>query len=267
MSNLLTETRCKHFANGTVYALRTADGYPIETTDTFLPLYTKDAIGRKQNKLANEQLGDRDQRWMIGVSVMSGCPVRCRFCATGQLKKWRPLTAEEIVAQVDFVVAKNSEWRPHEADEFKINYTRMGEPFLNIDEVRRAIQIIDKKHKRARLHHYVSTIGIEGMDVSWIQGNITLQISLHSLDPFRRDWLIPYKGRTSIQTLGLVRTGSALKTTLNLTLVDEADFDIEKLKRWFDPKYFFVKLSPINPNDTSEKWACGQGVIEGNNLV
>ncbi len=270
---LLTEIRHKTFANGTVYALLTPDSYPVETTDTYLPAYTKDAVGRHQNKLDSTALGDRRDRWMVGVSVMSGCPVRCKFCATGQLKKWRPLTAEEIVAQVDFVVKRNQPnvengyFEPDKAFEFKINYTRMGEPFLNIDEVRRAIQLINKKYKRAQVHHYVSTIGIEGMDVRWIKDNITLQISLHSLSPSRRDWLIPYKKRTSIQMLGLVRTGSFLKTTLNLTLVDEEDFDIEKLRRWFDPKHFFIKLSPINPNKTSEKWECGQGIIEGTNLV
>ena len=271
--NLLTETRCKRFANGTVYALQTADGYPIETTDTFLPVYTKDAVGRKQNKLDNTSLGGRHDRWMIGVSVMSGCPVRCKFCATGQLKKWRPLTAEEIVAQVDFVVgrnqpnAENGYFEPDKAFEFKINYTRMGEPFLNIEEVRRAIQIIDKKYRRAQVHHYVSTIGIEGSDYRWIQANITLQISLHSLDPLRRNWLIPYKKKMPIPMLGLARTGSFLKTTLNLTLVDELDFDIDALRRQFDPEHFFIKLSPINPNETSEKWECGQGVVEGRNLV
>ena len=31
------EIRSKDFANGTVYLLETHDGYPIETTDTFLP--------------------------------------------------------------------------------------------------------------------------------------------------------------------------------------------------------------------------------------
>lgn len=92
----------KNFANGIVYALETEDGYPIETTDTFLPFYTKDAVGRKQNKLDSADFGDRSERWMIGVSTMSGCPVKCKFCAA-KLPKWRKLTAEEIVAQVEFI--------------------------------------------------------------------------------------------------------------------------------------------------------------------
>ena len=90
---MFTEKRKKSFKNGVVYALQTQDGFPLEVTDTFLPFYTKDAVGRKQNKLDNEDIGDRSERWMIGVSCMSGCPVRCKFCATGKLKQWRNLTA------------------------------------------------------------------------------------------------------------------------------------------------------------------------------
>lgn len=92
----MKELRKKSFKNGVVYCLQLEDGFLVETTDTFLPYYTKDAIGRHQNKLDNNELGDRTERWMIGVSTMSGCPVRCKFCATGNMKRYRNLTAEEI---------------------------------------------------------------------------------------------------------------------------------------------------------------------------
>ena len=49
----MIEIRHREFANGVVYALQTKDGYPVEVTDTFLPYYTKDAIGKHQNKLNN----------------------------------------------------------------------------------------------------------------------------------------------------------------------------------------------------------------------
>jgi len=256
--------RSKEFANGVVYALQTEDGFPVEVTDTYLPFYTKDAVGRKQNSLDNINFGDRSERWMIGVSCMSGCPVRCKFCATGQLKKWRPLTAEEIVAQVEFVISQNKE-KFTEAKEHKINYTRMGEPFLNIAAVRKAIRIINEKYPGT--HHYVSTIGVKDASYSWIKDNITLQISLHSLDEERRNNLIPYKKKMTINELGKIRTNSKLKTTLNLTLVDESDFEIENLSWRFDPDKFFIKLSPINVNPISEKNDMGSGIVNGINIA
>jgi len=261
---MLQEVNRKDFANGTVYALKTSDGFYIEVTDTFLPSYTKDAIGRKQNSLKNTDLGSRKDRWMIGVSTMSGCPVRCKFCMAGSMKTWRNLTAEEIVGQIDFVLSKRKE-QFVEAFEHKINYTRMGEPFLNFDNVRKAIETGDARYPHT--HHYVSTIGINGSDFSFIKDNITLQISVHSLYNARRDWLIPYKHKLSLVDLGKVRTHSALKTTINMTLLEESDFDMEALTRYFDKDYFFIKLSPINPNAVSEKNRLGSGFVVGTNLL
>lgn len=262
---MLRELRSRSFANGVVYALETEDGYPLEVTDTFLPNYTKDAINDNENTLKSYELGNRSNRWMIGVSCMSGCPIHCRFCATGKLKRWRSLTAEEIVEQVEFIINKNPEWKFEEAYEHKINYTRCGEPFLNLEEVRKAIEIIEKRYPNT--HHYVSTVGLQGSDFTWIKDNITLQLSLHSLDEERRHDLIPIDNLMSIKELGEVRTQSNLKTTINMTLVDFEDFDINVLKEYFDPKYFFIKLSPINENEISEKNHMGAGVIEKRNLL
>jgi 23S rRNA (adenine2503-C2)-methyltransferase len=52
-----------------------------------------------------------------------------------------------------------------------------------------------------------------------------------------------------------------------MTLVDEDDFDIEKLMANFDPAKFFIKVSPINPNEISKGNNLGPGVIRGVNLV
>lgn len=262
---MLTKVKQKNFKNGVVYALKTSDGFPLEITDTFLPFYTKDAIGKKQNKLYDYNIADRSERWMIGVSCMSGCPVHCKFCATGQLTGFRNLTAEEIVEQVNFIIEQNPNWNPKTSKEFKINYTRMGEPFLNIKEVKKAIRIINREYPNT--HHYISTIGVRGSDFSWIKDNITLQISLHSFDEKKRNWLIPFPAKLSIQELGQIRTKSNLKTTINLTLVDQTDFDIKELEKYFDKKYFFIKLSPINENSVSKQNKMGKGIIKSKNLA
>ena len=143
----------------------------------------------------------------------------------------------------------------------------MGEPALNWDAVQKAVKMVDEMLPNARVHHYISTIGVKGTNFDWIKDNITLQISLHSLDEERRNELIPFKNKMTIEELGQIRTESELKTTVNMTLVDTADFDIEKLTKWFDPKYFFIKVSPINPNPISEGNDLGNGIIKAENLV
>lgn len=267
----MLEKKHRNFTNGTVYMLETDDGYPVEVTDTYLPFYTKNCINEHTNELKSDVIGTREDRHMIGVSCMSGCPVGCKFCATGQLKRWRSLTAEEITEQVKFVIDKvkseNPEYNPKNCKEFKINYTRMGEPFLNIDNARKAIETIDNMLPDVRVHHYISTIGIKGSDYSWIKDNITLQISLHSLNEERRHSLIPIDGLMSLQELGQIRTGSSLKTTLNMTLVDTADFDITLLEKYFDKEAFFIKLSPINENEISRENKMGAGIIKSVNIL
>ena len=47
----------------------------------------------------------------------------------------------------------------------------------------------------------------------------------------------------------------------------EADFDIEKIKQYFDKDKFFIKISPINPNATCENNGLGSGVVDGINLI
>lgn len=265
---MLKEITKRTFTNGIVYLMETDDNFPIEVTDTYLPYYTKDCINEHTNELKNNIIGTRNDRWMIGVSTMSGCPVHCKFCNTGKLKSWRNLTSEEIFEQVKFILDKNSEYNPKNSKEFKINYTRMGEPFLNIENVKGAIKLVDEYvGAKVRVHHYISTIGIKGSDFSWIKDNITLQISLHSLDEERRHNLIPINGLMSIEELGKIRTESSLKTTLNMTLVDKADFDIDKLKKYFDKDYFFIKLSPINENEISIENNMGAGIINGQNII
>ena len=70
-----------------------------------------------------------------------------------------------------------------------------------------------------------------------------------------------------IEELGNIRTQSNLKTTLNMTLVDFADFDIKKLIKYFDKDYFFIKLSPINENEVSRENGMGKGIIKSTNIL
>lgn len=253
----------KKFANGEVFCLKTSSGRLIETTDTFLPYYTKSIKGGT-NSLNDYHVGDRSERWMIGVSTMSGCPLKCKFCATGNMKSSKNLSASDMIAQIELMIRINSQ-DPNTSKEFKINYTRMGEPFCNIDAVKETVEYISAKYPNT--HHYISTIGIKGSDFSWIKGNVTLQISLHACNDAKRDFLIPYANKMTIEELGQIRTESNLKTTINMTLVDEEDFDIEVLKKYFDPEFFFVKLSPINPNEYSKKNIEGDGVVHVKNLI
>jgi len=245
-----TVTASRNFANGSVYALRTEDDYPIETTDTFLPIITRDAEARGTNELVLANFGSRQNRWMIGVSVMSGCPVHCPFCATGALKKWRNLKAEEILAQVDFIVENNhNKFKPAEAEEFRILFTRMGEPVMNKEAVLKAIELIKNKYPNAVVA--LSTVGPKVGTQEFFEGVkkiideykddfIQFQFSVHSTDDKQRDFLQPVKKYqlSEIKTFADEwKKISQRKVTLNFTLCDDNEFDAGKIEKIFFSRF------------------------------
>ena len=82
---MLIEKRKREFINGTVYALYTKDGYPLEVTDTFLPDYTKMAVNENTNALHKKELGSRKNRWNKAVFSLQ---VKFKYC-NSPVYKWR----------------------------------------------------------------------------------------------------------------------------------------------------------------------------------
>ena len=74
------------------------------------------------------------ERTVICCSVMSGCPVGCIFCGTGQ-RFIRNLSSEEIVMQVVIIVEDIEKAEDYNLNntckKFQIMFMAMGEPMLN----------------------------------------------------------------------------------------------------------------------------------------
>ncbi|HWO15179.1 MAG TPA: radical SAM protein, partial [Solirubrobacterales bacterium] len=134
LSTLALEAEAKS-DDGTVKALfHTADGRPIEAV---LMRY-------------------RDGRRSVCLSSQSGCPLTCTFCATGQMKFGRNLTADEILDQA-------LHFRRVEAIDHVV-FMGMGEPTMNLDEVLGACKRLPDlgvTHRRTA----ISTVGwVPGID-------------------------------------------------------------------------------------------------------
>jgi len=69
----------------------------------------------------------RDGRRSVCVSSQSGCPLTCTFCATGQMRFRRNLTAWEMLDQA--LHFRRIEPVDH------VVFMGMGEPMLNVDAV------------------------------------------------------------------------------------------------------------------------------------
>ena len=121
----------------------------------------------------------------ICVSTQVGCPIGCKFCASGESFA-RNLTAGEIVGQV--LIAKRRE-NPN------IVFMGMGEPLLNLDNLVKAVNLLNREVGIGARRMTVSTIGIvQGIrKLAQLGMQVNLAVSLHAPSDELRSKLIPAK--------------------------------------------------------------------------
>lgn len=148
------------------------------------------------------------ERTVICCSTQCGCPIGCAFCGTGKFFV-RSLISDEIVEQID-VALSTIDCDPWSIKKFQIMFMSMGEPFLNYDEVKKAIIILNDKYPNAQL--LISTtapahfIGKHFNDFTELSQNISkigIQFSVHESRDVARKRLIPSL-TTSLQDIGVL---------------------------------------------------------------
>lgn len=129
----------------------------------------------------------------VCVSSQIGCPVKCRFCATGQMTFARNLSADEIVNQ--FLIAKREAKKRGIDRELNVVFMGMGEPLLNLDAVIPAIRTLldPQRFGLAHTRITVSTSGIvPGLRALYAEKlGIGLALSLHAPTDELRTKLMP----------------------------------------------------------------------------
>ena len=134
-----------------------------------------------------------DQRLTVCVSSQVGCPMACRFCATGKDGLQRSLHTHEIVDQV-LSVREAMDRRPSH-----IVFMGMGEPLLNSQAVLEAIRCINDDLGIGQRRITVSTVGVpktlpqlaELALETLGRAQFTLAVSLHAPNQQLREELIP----------------------------------------------------------------------------
>ncbi|MCA1730225.1 MAG: 23S rRNA (adenine(2503)-C(2))-methyltransferase RlmN, partial [Actinobacteria bacterium] len=142
---------------------------------------------------------EKDRR-TVCISTQVGCPMACKFCATGLLGIKRNLKAREIAEQV-FVAARDL------APERVTNVVvmGMGEPFLNYDETLLALKVLNDKDgfNLAARHIAVSTSGLVDRIRRFADEpeQFHLAISLHTPFQKERKEIMPVASRHQIPEL------------------------------------------------------------------
>jgi 23S rRNA (adenine2503-C2)-methyltransferase len=167
-----------HSRDGTVKTLfETADSRPLEAV---------------LMRYRDSPDGGRRGRRSICVSSQSGCPLTCRFCATGTMRFGRNLTASEILDQA-------LHFRRVEAIDHCV-FMGMGEPMLNLDAVLEACERLPEigvTHRRTT----ISTVGwIPGIErLAESEMPVRLALSVHAADEALRSELMPVNDRFALR--------------------------------------------------------------------
>jgi len=200
-------------------------------------------------------LGHRDGRSTVCVSSQVGCPLDCLFCATGRMGFKRSLNAWEIIEQILFFA------RLLKKEDKKITnvvFMGMGEPFLNYDEVLKAIRIInDPAHFNIGSRKIsISTCGIiEGIKrLAGENLQVNLAISLHAPNDELRSKLMPINKNYPLEKLLPAVNDYVKKTSrqvmfeyLMIKGINDSLAQARELAALLKNKLYLVNLITYNP--------------------
>ena len=134
-----------------------------------------------------------ERRLTACLSSQVGCPMDCKFCATGKEGLKRSLKTSEILDQILFIENEMNQKVTN------IVFMGMGEPLLNIDDLLLSIRSINEDFQISQRKITVSTVAIPKMinklsaKSFQILGKcqFTLAISLHASNQKTREMIIP----------------------------------------------------------------------------
>ena len=201
----------------------------------------------------------RSEKWVLIVSSLFGCPVKCKMCDAGGGFSGK-LTTDEVLAQIDFLIRQRFPDGKVPVPKFKIQFARMGEPSMN-HNVLEALDRLPSVYEAPGLLPSLSTVApassgdfleklIDIKNRRYPKGRFQLQFSIHSSDPRERDELIPMKKWSlgEIAEYGArFHSNGDKKITLNFAVAKGYHVDPKVLRNCFDPSLFLIKLTPLNP--------------------
>jgi 23S rRNA (adenine2503-C2)-methyltransferase len=201
------------------------------------------------NKIESVLLRERKYNTLC-ISTQCGCPVDCKFCTTGYYGFKRNLKSEEIVSQLLYVLQDAGSVS-------RIVFMGMGEPLLNLDNVIKAIEIINNPDGFGigKRKITVSTCGIiKGLE-RLINEKVVfnLALSVGSALSKKRAILMPIERQNPIQKV-IVLLETYLKThnrklTLEYTLIKDKNDSLEDLNELINmAKFLKAKINLINYN-------------------
>jgi 23S rRNA (adenine2503-C2)-methyltransferase len=182
--------------DGTLKLLLT---WKLPPTEKIMPV---DGNPRRTLGSAETVMIPDERRRTACVSSQIGCPVGCKFCASGIDGLQRNLTAGQIVEQV---FALNLELAPAKERITNIVFMGMGEPLANYANVLKAVRILHDPNgfNIGARKITISTVGVPARMRQLAEEDLPLNlaISLHAPEEALRRQLIPWAEHFSLDEI------------------------------------------------------------------
>ncbi len=198
------------------------------------------------------------ERGALCISSQVGCSLACTFCHTGTMPLVRNLSPEDMLAQIMVARDRLDEW-PTPTGQRKLSHIvlmGMGEPLLNYDNIRQALDIAMDRTGLAfpKRKITLSTSGIvPKIEQCGRELGVNLAISLHAVRDDLRDILVPINKKWNIATLmeacRAYPSGDRWVTFEYVMLdgVNDSDAEAKELVRLLKGLPAKVNLIPFNP--------------------
>jgi 23S rRNA (adenine2503-C2)-methyltransferase len=194
-------------------------------------------------------------RATLCISSQVGCTLNCSFCSTARQGFNRNLTTAEIIGQL--WMANRLLGKDAEQPVSNVVFMGMGEPLLNIEQVLRAVHLMqdDFAYALSKRRVTLSTAGVvPGLRQLAGETDISLALSLHAPDDTLRDELVPLNKKYQIAEVlqacrDYVGEGRRRVTVEYVMLdgVNDSDQQARALARVLKHVPAKVNLIPFNP--------------------
>lgn len=203
------------------------------------------------NKIESVVIPENDRRTLC-ISTQIGCPLDCKFCATGLMGYTRNLSVGEIIDQ--YLLA-NDEQAPNKIT--NIVFMGMGEPLLNYSNTEKTLKILlhDLGNRIGRTRITISTAGIPNKIIELADSGtrVKLALSLHSCFDDIRDRIMPinvkYNLESNIEALKYYAKKTKTKIMFEYTMlkdINDREEDLIALKKLCNQLPSKVNIIPFN---------------------
>lgn len=227
-------------------------------------------ITKEINGVPNGDIMPLSEKWVITISTQYGCSIGCKFCDVPKVGKGINATLNDLINQLIEGLKLHPEIK--KTKRLNLHYARMGEPTFNWNVFNHVTQLHDIVRPyigESLIHPVISTMlprsnkRLKEYLQYWCEiknfiynGDAGLQFSINSTDDDQRNEMF---SNSSLSLKEISDIGYRLpdpigrKYALNFALADNYIIDAIKLKAYFNPDKFMIKITPMHKTRSCEE--------------